>query len=979
MTPDEFRKLCTSCKTPLAFAESCRDLTEADRKKLSKTAQEIYTSAMQAERENWRIASYEGGIARLAMLAVCSWSQAKRVSLSGRVFPDRGPWFTAIREILTDRRPSWAGDWVTAQLDDNAWRVTWNDVRELMRAGVIERPSTEGYIRLLANSYLEIDPERDADVMETEIWRLFEVETSAFDRFPELDGWGRRLSEWSQRGQIDRDRLINATVDALWRNFRLPIRTGLLRFLETLDPTEDEIVVREESFRELLRSEYGPIVGLALKSLARLQKANRLNVEKLLEAVSAAFGISSLAQPKAALALVDRSTKNSPQHLPAALNAVTAALNHASADVQEIAVDLLAKWKKLDPSLDLGGVVEAATFVVAQQRQRLETLASDRKADPPAPLGDLGKSSVGAACELDVRRQSILERLAALPAWVRKASCRDGVERALLNDDLPPAFEPDPVLCPVLSSVEPIEPIHDVDELIDAVSHLFEVTDACEIERIVDGILRLGGETTENFDGKTEALRQSKFGSASVRRTMPEMLIWSLPRLLKLIAQWLGASFNDPWQESRRRFPAEFDTWNERFEAIRLRFQKGEFGPVLATPTHRGGWVDPRIFVARLKSILDQQQVPEWFDFLVGLLRLAPDFRLEALKSAVDLPAAYGRIVRYALGGEDRPAESDRESAALWLAAGRSRHPRGDLDELRILNLGDGEPDGIVAATFRIFAPIGPQELAINRSDRFITVLPDRLGPGNLAERPTVALAARLITTGLGSMVENWLQELMRSLWPANADTTLACACVQLRTRMDEKSSAFSPVAGAVASLREPDRGWSEIGRVAVWHCLLSRDSVARGIGIDLMIDGITDGRAHPGPLGKSLLQIALGDSIKLNRLADSLREVTRTSVLAEVVVSEILDQLITSWNSLPRDGHHILMLQLELLSSLGQAPKSRSREVLAAMSGGGKSAKLVKQLCSLTSNSESLSVRQAAIEAAQGRLGRAERIARFV
>ncbi len=144
------------------------------------------------------------------------------------------------------------------------------------------------------------------------------------------------------------------------------------------------------------------------------------------------------------------------------------------------------------------------------------------------------------------------------------------------------------------------------------------------------------------------------------------------------------------------------------------------------------------------------------------------------------------------------------------------------------------------------------------------------------------------------------------------------------------------------------------------------------------MIDGMADGRAHAGPLGKTLLHIAAGGWIKLNRLADSLREVTRTSILAERVISEILDQLIASWETLPRDGNHVLALQLELLSKLGQAPTPRTREVLTTIPVSGKSAKLAKQLCCLSSDITSLSRRQAAIEAAQGRLTHAERITRF-
>ena len=87
MTPDEFQKLCTSCKTPLAFAESCSALTEADRKKLSKTAQEAYKVAVDEERGNWRIPSHQGGIAQTRHVGdrPVDAGQARQHRLSARI------------------------------------------------------------------------------------------------------------------------------------------------------------------------------------------------------------------------------------------------------------------------------------------------------------------------------------------------------------------------------------------------------------------------------------------------------------------------------------------------------------------------------------------------------------------------------------------------------------------------------------------------------------------------------------------------------------------------------------------------------------------------------------------------------------------------------------------------------------------------------------------------------------------------------
>ena len=60
-----------------------------------------------------------------------------------------------------------------------------------------------------------------------------------------------------------------------------------------------------------------------------------------------------------------------------------------------------------------------------------------------------------------------------------------------------------------------------------------------------------------------------------------------------------------------------------------------------------------------------------------------------------------------------------------------------------------------------------------------------------------------------------------------------------------------------------------------------------RGTAVDALIEGIVGGRAGPDTLAETLLHVVSGGWIKLTRLADSLREVARTSILAERTVAE--------------------------------------------------------------------------------------------
>jgi len=196
--------------------------------------------------------------------------------------------------------------------------------------------------------------------------------------------------------------------------------------------------------------------------------------------------------------------------------------------------------------------------------------------------------------------------------------------------------------------------------------------------------------------------------------------------------------------------------------------------------------------------------------------------------------------------------------------------------------------------------------------------------------------------------------------------------------RLEDKSSVLDPVAGILSPLKAVDRGWTEWARTALWLGLLGRDDQARGLALDALIEGIADGRADPRALGETLSHIASGGWAKIRRLIGSLRDAARTSILAERVVAGILDHFISSWQSYPRDANQVLNLQLELLKNLDQGLAPAARTVLFNLEAEGTTAKLARQLWLLEGNPNSPVLRQSAIEAAEGRLARAERIARY-
>lgn len=144
-------------------------------------------------------------------------------------------------------------------------------------------------------------------------------------------------------------------------------------------------------------------------------------------------------------------------------------------------------------------------------------------------------------------------------------------------------------------------------------------------------------------------------------------------------------------------------------------------------------------------------------------------------------------------------------------------------------------------------------------------------------------------------------------------------------------------------------------------------------------MEGLFDGRVHPEPLAEILVEIAGYNWAKLNRLAEGLRQVARISPWGSLVISQILDRLIASWNLPPRDAHHILEVQLELLLRVNGRLGELARKPLEVSTAGGKTGKLARQLLQLDGNNSSPAYRSALLEGVQSRITHVENIQRII
>jgi hypothetical protein len=564
--------------------------------------------------------------------------------------------------------------------------------------------------------------------------------------------------------------------------------------------------------------------------------------------------------------------------------------------------------------------------------------------------------------------------------WLQLAGVETLVA-AIETDSFPPPPEFDLYDVPVLTGADSITPIETLDELLDTVAHAVEIVDSIdEVERILDGISRLCDQKPEDFERRTAPLVKRIFDGPASGSSHGLIAGWSsLPSLLLLLMAWLRPQPTMKRNRMQSKLTGPMTVMEARLKELVDRVLYQQPAPLLAAPTHTHGWIDPTVLVDRVVALQAAEQPIPKHDLIQALLRMTPDHRQEACQAVANIHGNVGRVIRWALDGDEQPQRNDRSEASLWLAAGRARSPKARIEMLTGFKLNRVGPDGIEPATYlwqattkEVKDPWSSQVYHLSQLD----LKPRPAGPTGkkLADLPTVALHKKGGHWVIHHPDIPWLVHWIKQIWPQNVDPFFAAGAVALASRIDDNSSNWYPNFVYVTPLLEPDRPLSEMAILVLWLALVGKDADARGYAIDAVAEAIQDGRAHPDILGPVLIQLSQGGWLKLNRLAASLGEVARLSAWHQFVIVRVLEAWLAARTDLPRDAHHILSLLLELLTSLDLGLAEKARVPLEQKKGSSKTAKTARAILDRSGSDRSLKTSQALIEQLRSRIERAER-----
>ncbi|WP_145998438.1 DUF6493 family protein [Caulobacter flavus] len=974
MTPETLEDLVLAPGDAWPLQQACAGLDEKARAKLSSAAQKLHRQletskankgasdrlkALLASRgkEGWRFySSSQNNKAILALFALGPLSAVKK--------RDAHVWSgqDVAQRIISDRRPPWMDEWLVHDLEQ---AITWVELPMILawvKEGVCRKPDVEGYSRMFA-AYLMRPQERggtapappisrqllDEPSLLEDVWRLFEVETIAFNTngwltsgaSPDYETWPQALVKLSEQGVLDRARLLRAALDGLRLDIKENQLAGFHRFYALMAPTGPEILQHQPLYIDLLCHPVGHVVKFAIDMLAKVEKLGALQTDAVLREVQGVFASAGKGNAMAALKLIERLAARDEQARPQCLVAAVEALRHVNADVQAKALSFLqANADRLDETRR-ASIAELEDFVAASNKPGLLALAGQAAGEPAARAAPASASGVPLQ-----------------PAVEAYVPIREDIAgQAILSEET--------VLAPIMS----------VDVLIDRVLHAVEVVDGPdEIELIIDAIGRLAGSPqSPGFERRVAPLAHRIKSRGGGSNGLGAVSVGVGPALVDLVLSWAeGRLYRTEHPHSQ--YYTQDDAFTPMIAHLRTvagRAARRESRQLLSAPTHRGGWIDVGVWMDRLHALAHVPGLEQAMDFRLSLLRLAPDGRAQALERAAALPAALRRFVVFALGGEAPPAKEDRKDYAVLITAARCRAPLADWTEaFAPLGLDDEWPDSLSPARYdwrseqKVVKHDAMQWKLPQfhvRVSRAVAPAPEAKGGliGRLAqsiqgriatqwsELPTAASARRIEAKHFaGDLNTIWVTQWLAHLWPQNPTGAQMKGVSKLSERIDENSSNWTPGFGFLDSLFQKNRPWGEIGHLLLCMGLIGKDADVKGLAVDALIEGIEGRVFDPAIFADVMARLGEGKWGKLNRLGEALLQVVPVSALHAQAVFEALNAWLPRLDLKERSAVHVLEVLRETQALTGRPLSVSALSALREMQGAGKAAKLAKDLC---------------------------------
>ncbi len=743
--------------------------------------------------------------------------------------------------------------------------------------------------------------------------------------------WQVALVDLCNEKKLEKNRLL-MSVMALFTRFNLEHSESgstlriewFTQLFDNLNPNSDEQTLLAQDYIRLLSCRNAKIVTWAATKLASIVEHPDFPVAAVCESIGTAFLLKGNEHSTQALKTLKAIADTRPSFKREVASATVEALESESQEVQKRALVLLEKLKfqdneliaQMESKLSRVAIVHRARATEWLQLAQSQESGKENRGDGEEQSTSIETTDPEASNVVAFKRGgpqptpaeqaidliSYRQRQEKIPEDLRRIAGVDTALDLLENK----ASELDTLdLCqmamPRLDPDKQLQLLDNIDDLIFLLAGFLQSAElkahsADEIETVLDAFARLGAERPDDFALRTEAIRAKAeqtsaatgdplllAAAAWVTGVMPiKYRISTAPRMF---TQASITSAQPSWTPPTT--PAD-QLLRDRFLAVSQEMIQGRSSPLLSTPTHQGGWIDPLILVQRVARDLAAGQIGDkhkppsttivdrllnfmglaqesavqntsLLDQSLALLRLAPDNRPLALSQMSKLPQTeFIDAFRYALGVDD---VAIGETAELWIAAARARNPFGD--DLRIAaRFPDLGPDATHLAQYKLTLTTESPRDHVQAAKSF-----------RLLERspsvPANGKADNLITVRMHQMdYSRWHFEILidwrRSITPANLDAFFAEGIEKIGRGAYKSDKTNLPY---LELLYAPDVSITRLGLIMLALGLTSEQKDEHATAVEALIAAIDDGRLTGTELGRIMSELFYMKAFKIERL----------------------------------------------------------------------------------------------------------------
>lgn len=1001
--------------SPSGTIEFFAGKTERERKEFSVQAVNTLKAAIDHIVNNWSAPRNEQRLeaARLAVLATGTFTEIKKFALDGLAKPEH------CLAVLMDRKPSWLDKWMEMVLQDAPY-LYLPIIRTMEQAGLGQAPRNTAYFTGLLLNEVRRDPSgyffSDHSPIE-DVWSLLtDLETMKQFLSPTWEHFGGR---WRSRGdQLHRSSELQGNQFHTACAVATPLKESLLRLSseqvlepERLRDTAFETLIRmtadgpadsppaymgmndpvswwtaiidalsqgnehalTNKYIGLLASKDPQVLSWSLEKLATFP-VESIPLPDLYANIGTALSIKKKDPALHVLKLMQHVLKQRPAELETVAPLVASGLEHSSTEVQKRTIDFLEKTGAYKYSNTVNEMQYRSHSLKGLLKQRFDDLLRTSGAQPESDSQYTNYSPED--------EETLIEKAFQLPpALADAAAIPEALDSLHSGSPISNGLMLNSMEIPRMRLENALTPLTDLDGLIYlAIRVVKRQATSDEVELVLDGLSRLCAIKVDDFESRVSALRKE------------------LNAIIRADDEW-ASQFFTPFdgQDHVQAITALLDSWIEgkvrkpntgnggmqlselllffatRLHRMNSRIAQRRALPLLAAPTHKGGWIDARVLPGRLSEYITSGETPDLLDQVQCLLRIAPEFRADALGQLSEQQDEFHSALRFALGAK---LEGPVVTAEVWAAAWRCREPRG-TSKFLLEKFGCYGPDAFTAATYRDY----PDAIKRSMSAYSHGALPELLKsfPPKIPHRslhfPAVLLHEEIFNAWTGGLGPIDL------IWPGLQESYLA---FQTKILAQYITSTGTYWKGSWDLLFDPDVPTVANGAWLIALALCSKQKEAARLALDALICSVDDGRLDGQTFGTVFGKMAISENTSMTKWMQALSEVARISAMhgqfALDAIEACLPHLYLPHQDRPPS---IPMLELfhELCTKYGETPKEEyTKTYLRAVPGTGKGAKIAKMLLAMTQTDKvNHHRREVILQILDIRIQRAERWQRLV